>query len=105
MKTVASSGPPSPIGSSFREPPSPPADGRVRRRPVLVKNFVQWVSSAKMRLLRVQLWDAFYNFFDARPPPPHTLSTSGDLTEASTAPMFGTKRPTRVSRNRPLFSP
>src|ERR1700730_16422039 len=73
--------------------------------PCLGQNYVQWVSSGKIRLLRVQLWQAFYNFFDAKESAPGTLSTSGDLTGASRAPMFGTKRPTRVSRNRPLFFP
>ena len=34
-----------------------------------------------------------------------TSSTSVDLTGTSAAPMFGAKRPTRVSRNRPLFFP
>ena len=42
MKAAASSGPPSPSGSSVREPPSPPADARFRRRPVLVKNYFQY---------------------------------------------------------------
>jgi hypothetical protein len=36
MKATASSGPPSPGGSSVRELPSLPEDEGVRRRPVLV---------------------------------------------------------------------
>jgi hypothetical protein len=58
-----------------------------------------------IRLLRLQLWHAFYNFFDMAAQAGGMLSTSVDLTEASAAPMFGAKRPTRISRNRPLFFP
>src|ERR1700730_16885945 len=58
-----------------------------------------------IRLLRLQLWDAFYNFFDIVAQAAGMLSTSVHLTGASAAPMFGAKRPTRIPRNRPLFFP
>jgi hypothetical protein len=63
------------------------------------------VSLKNMLFLREQLWGAFYNFFDTKSRPSATPSISVDLTGGSSAPMFGAKRPTRVSRNRPLFFP
>src|SRR6202011_4224730 len=59
-----------------------------------------WRLLINIRLLRVQLWDAFYNFFDITAQAGSMLSTCVDLTGTSAAPMFGTKRPRRILRNR-----
>src|SRR6202011_2136303 len=56
----------------------------------------------KIPFLRAQLQDVICNSGDAKALLSGTLSTSVDLTGGSAAPMFGSKRPTRVSRNRPL---
>jgi hypothetical protein len=59
----------------------------------------------KILLLRAQLQGVFYNFRAADLPPSGAPSTSVDLTGAPSPPMFAAKRPTRISRNRPLFFP
>ena len=59
----------------------------------------------QIRLLSAQLWEANHNFLDINSRSLEAQSTSVHLTGGSAAPMFGTKRPTRISRNRPLFFP
>ncbi len=55
--------------------------------------------------LEAQLQRVFYNFSDSLSGRLGTLSTSVDLTGTPSPPMFAAKRPMRISRNRPLFSP
>ena len=59
----------------------------------------------KLPFLRVQLPEVFYNLRGVNSRPAAAPSTSVDLTPGASAPMFGAKRPTRISRNRPLFFP
>src|ERR1700687_3134178 len=68
-------------------------------------NYLYTVYYLHILFLRAPLEDEFYNFFDAKSAPLSAPSTSVDLTGAPSPPMFAAKRPTRISRNRPLFFP
>ena len=105
MNAAASSGPPSPGGSSVGDPAPFSGDAGVRRATFLVKKYPMPCNIDRYSFRERNSRAVFHNFLDGSTLPPSMSSTSGDLTPGPTAPMFALKRPTRVSRNRPLFFP
>src|SRR5580658_6860672 len=102
MRAAASSGPPSPDGKSVGERGPRPEDAGIRQFLSKVKAPSKPVYFYNTLFLRVQLGSVFYNFMGPEERPTGVPSTSVDLTPGASAPMFAAKRPTRISRNRPL---
>ena len=103
MNAEASSGPPSPRGSSSPVRRPLPEDARFRPPFTLLNSYPYPCRERRYPFRECNSREVFCNLLDIESVSKPAPSTSVDLTGRAAAPMFGVKRPARIPRNRPFF--